>query len=168
MPGCSPRFIVTLTILMVAVGVAADASSNAQVIATPLVASSVERWHSVAPRPIGDAIADRPQLSPLHSPSERPRPLVPLYISFAALQAMDAHSTMHALDRGYVEANPLVAASGRNGAALVAMKAAVTASVIVCTERLWRHNRVAAVVAMIGINGAYAAIVAHNYRVASR
>jgi hypothetical protein len=44
----------------------------------------------------------------------------------------------------------------------------VTASVIACTERLWRHNRVAAVVTMIAVNGAYAAIVANNYRTASR
>jgi hypothetical protein len=167
MPGCSPRSIVTLTILLMAVGSAVDASSNAQVIATPLVASSVGRWHLLeSARPI--AIADRPHVGQLYSPPERPRPLVPLYISFAALQAMDAHSTMKAVDRGYVETNPLVAASARNGAALVAMKAAVTAAVIVGTERLWRHNRAAAVVAMIAINSAYATIVAHNYRNATR
>ena len=170
MPGCSPRSIVTLTILLVAVSSAADASSNAQLIATPLVASSVDQWRlALAPATLAGTHADRPQASQIQPRApERPRLLIPMYVSFAALQAMDAHSTMKAIDRGYVEVNPLVAPSTRNSAAMAAMKVAVTASVIVCSERLWRHNRVAAVVTMIAVNGAYAAIVANNYRTASR
>jgi hypothetical protein len=168
MPGCSPPSFVTLTILLVAVSSAADASSNAQLIATPLVASSVGRWHLTGPNSLAGAVEHQLQLSQVHPrPAERPRLLIPMYVSFAALQAMDAHSTMKAIDRGYGEVNPLVAPSTRNGAAMAAMKVAVTASVIVCTERLWRHNRVAAVVTMIAINSAYAAIVAHNYRTVS-
>jgi hypothetical protein len=170
MPGCSPHSFVTLTILLVAVSSAAHASSNAQLIATPLVASTVDQWRlALAPVTLTGAIADRLQDShiQLRAP-ERPRLLVPLYISFAGLQALDAHSTIKALDHGYVEANPLVAASTRNRAAFVAMKVAVTASVIVGAERLWPRHRVAAVVAILAVNGAYAAIVAHNYRNASR
>ena len=94
--------------------------------------------------------------------------LVPLYVSFATLQALDAHSTLKAVDRGYVEVNPLVASFSKNGAAMAVMKVAVTTSVIVGSEKLWRHNRVAAVAAIIAVNGAYAAIVAHNYRNANR
>jgi hypothetical protein len=166
MPVCSPRSFVVLGLLLVTGGTA-HAASNAQLIATPLVAASVGRWHLAGP--VGRGLAD--QLHPSHiqpRPPDRPRLLIPLYISFAGLQALDGHSTMRALDRGYVEANPLVAPSTRSDAALVAMKVAVTASVIVGSERLWRHNRVAAVVAIIVVNGAYAAIVSHNYRNAHR
>jgi hypothetical protein len=164
MPGCCPRSTIILTLFFIALGGApAGAASNAQLVATPLVASSVGRWH------LAVVIGDRPQASPIQPVRlQRPRLLVPLYVSFAGLQALDAHSTMKALDRGYVEANPLVAPSTRNGATLAAMKVAVTASVIAGTERLWRHNRVAAVVAVLAVNGAYAAIVAHNYRNATR
>ncbi len=171
MPGCSPRSIIALTLVLVTLrGVSAGAATNAQLLATPLVASSVGRWQlAEAPAPFTGVIADRPQASLIQPrPLERPRLLVPLYVTFAGLQAMDAHSTMKALDRGYVEANPLVAPSTRHAAALVAMKIAVTASVIGGTERLWRHNRVAAVVAILVVNGAYTAIVAHNYRNATR
>ena len=169
MPGCSPRSFVYAHHSARRGQQRSYASSNAQLIATPLVASSVGRWRLAGPATLAGALADRPQPSQIQPrPPERPRLLIPMYVSFAALQAMDAHSTMKAIDRGYGEVNPLVAPSTRNGAAMAAMKVAVTASVIACTERLWRHNRVAAVVTMIAVNGAYAAIVANNYRTASR
>jgi hypothetical protein len=169
MPACSPRSLAALTLLLLATASTADAASNAQLIATPLVAASVGRWQLAGFGSLTRGAADQMRLGHIQPlPPERPKLLVPLYISFAGLQALDAHSTMRALDRGYVEANPLVAPSTRNRATLVAMKAAVTASVIVGTERLWRHNRVAAVAAIIAVNSAYALIVSHNYRNATR
>jgi hypothetical protein len=169
MPACSPRSLAALTLLLLTIPVVADAASNAQLIATPLVASSVGRWQLAGFGSLTRGPADQFRLGHIHArPPERPKLLVPLYISFAGLQALDAHSTVRALDRGYVEANPLVAASSRNRVTLVAMKAAVTASVIVGTERLWRHNRIAAIVAIVAVNGAYALIVSHNYRNATR
>jgi len=169
MPGCSPRLLIAFGFCLVTTITTAHAASNAQLVATPLVASSVGRWQLSSPLRLATPAGDRLQVAHIQPrPPERPRLLVPLYVSFAALQALDAHSTLKAVGRGYVEVNPLVAPSSKNGAAMTAMKVAVTTSVIVASEKLWRHNRVAAVAAIIAINGAYAAIVAHNYRNANR
>ena len=176
MARCSPHSIVTLSLLLVSANAAiAGAASNAQLLAMPLMASSVDRGHLLdAPPAFPGVVSDRQKPSqseaihPQPLPTERPKLLVPMYIAFAGLQVLDAHSTIRAVDRGYLEANPLVAPSTRNRTAMVAVKVAATASVIACSERLWRHNRVAAVVALVAINGAYAAIVAHNYRSAAR
>jgi hypothetical protein len=165
---CSPLPLAIALSFAAATGTA-HATSNAQLVATSLVAANIGRWHlTTQVRPEGD-LADRPPLSHISAlPTERPRLLIPLYVSFAALQAMDAHSTLKAVSAGHVELNPLVAPSSRNAAAMAAMKVAVTTAVIVGMEKVWRHNRVAAVAAMIAVNGAYAAIVSHNYRNATR
>lgn len=94
----------------------------------------------------------------------RPRALVPLYVSFGALQALDAATTVRALDRGATEANPAIGGIAGNPAALVAVKAASSAAIVFAGERLWRKNRVAAVALMAALNGAYALVVFHNYR----
>jgi Domain of unknown function (DUF5658) len=90
--------------------------------------------------------------------------LVPLYVSFATLQALDAHSTLRALNAGATEANPIVAGVAGTPAALVAMKAGVAASTIYLVEKVRVKSRRAAIVLMAALNSAYAAIVAHNYR----
>jgi hypothetical protein len=94
----------------------------------------------------------------------RPAVLPPLYVSFAAMQVLDTHSTLRAARDGAVERNPLVAPLIERPMAVVAVKAATTVGAIWLTEKLWRRHRVAAIALMIGINGAYAAIVANNYR----
>ena len=97
------------------------------------------------------------------------RAIVPLYVSFAALQALDIHSTLIALDRGGThEANPLMAGIVERPAALVAVKAATGAGIIYLTERVRKHSRTGALVMMAAFNSLYATIVASNYRVASR
>jgi hypothetical protein len=95
----------------------------------------------------------------------RPLALPPLYASFVTLQLLDAHSTISATRSGAEERNPIVAPLVQSPAAVIALKAATTTGAIVLTEKLWRRHRVAAIALMIGINGAYAAIVTHNYRV---
>lgn len=95
---------------------------------------------------------------------DRPAPLVPLYVSFAALQALDVHSTLTALDAGGREANPMVRGTLGNPAGLFLLKAGTAAGVVLITERLWRRNRTAAVVMMIALNSAYATMAANNYR----
>ena len=90
--------------------------------------------------------------------------LVPLYVSFATLQALDAHSTLRALNAGATEANPIVAGVAGRPVALVAMKAGVAASTIYLVEKVRVKSRRAALVLMAALNSAYAAIVAHNYR----
>jgi hypothetical protein len=95
---------------------------------------------------------------------ERPRALVPLYITFAGLQALDVHSTIQAVNGGARESNPVVRGALDGPAQMILMKTATAAGVVVLTERLWRRNRTAAVITMIALNSAYLTIAAHNYR----
>ena len=94
----------------------------------------------------------------------RPDALMPLYLSYATLQALDIHSTMRALDRGAVEANPLMKNLTASPASLVAVKAAGAAGVLYTTEQLWKKNPMAAVVFMVAANSGMAWVVQHNYR----
>ena len=97
---------------------------------------------------------------------QRPDALMPLYLTYATLQALDVHSTLRALDRGAVEANPLMKNLTESPASLVAVKAASAAGVLYTTEQLWKRNPAAAVVFMIAANSAMAWVVQNNYRAA--
>lgn len=109
---------------------------------------------TVIPAPAGRALSARPSV------------LVPLYVGFATLQGMDYHSTSRALASGAGrEANPMMRKIVRNRPAFIAVKAAASAGVILAGERLWKRNRVGAVVFMAVANGAMAAVVAKNYSV---
>jgi hypothetical protein len=98
----------------------------------------------------------------------RPSLLPALYATNIALQALDAHSTVTALNRGAREANPLMTGVVDNRGALLAVKVGAAASTIYFAEKLWRRNRVAAIALMAAVNGVSAIVVAHNYRVAAR
>src|SRR5687767_13111370 len=99
-------------------------------------------------------------------PPRRPAALVPLYAGFATLQALDYTSTRRALSSGAgVEANPLMRSIVGNPAAFTAVKVAGTAGVILAGEKMWKKNRVAAVIFVAAVNGALAAIVARNYSI---
>jgi hypothetical protein len=91
-----------------------------------------------------------------------------LIASFAALQILDAHSTMKALDAGGREANPAMSAIASNSTALFAVKAGTAAATAYFVERLSKKHPKGAIVVMAVLNSAYAAVVAHNYRVARR
>lgn len=91
-----------------------------------------------------------------------------LYVSTAAMQALDVHSTLKALGRGGVEQNPLVAPATRNTAAFVALKAGVAFSTVMAARHMSKRNKVAAVVTLVAVNSAYAMVIQHNYRVAAR
>lgn len=99
---------------------------------------------------------------------DRPAPLVPLYVAFVGLQALDVHSTFSALDSGAREANPMVRGALGNPAGLFLLKTGTAAGVVLLTEKLWRRNRAAAVITMVALNSAYATIAAHNYRTAQQ
>lgn len=99
---------------------------------------------------------------------ERPRPLASLYVGFAALQALDAHSTLRAVRAGGDEANPLIAPFADRPGLMLGVKAAAALTTIAFAEKLWRRNRTAAVVLMVAANAGYAIIVAHNYRQSRR
>lgn len=99
---------------------------------------------------------------------KRPMVLPAMYAAQVALQALDAHSTYSALNRGGVEANPMMKGVVQNKGAMMAVKAGVAASTIWIAERMWkRGNRVGAIATMLIANGVTAAVVANNYKVAS-
>jgi len=89
-----------------------------------------------------------------------------LYVSFAALQVMDAVSTSKALGAGGVEANPAMAGIVKNKTAFMAVKVGTAAAAALFTEKLAKNHPRRATVVMMVLNVAYAGIVAHNYRVA--
>ena len=89
-----------------------------------------------------------------------------MYVSFAALQIMDGISTRKALSSGAREANPMMSGIAGNSAALFAVKAGTAAATTFFAERLARKHPRAATIMMAVLNTTYAAIVAHNYRVA--
>jgi hypothetical protein len=89
-----------------------------------------------------------------------------LYASTAITQALDVHSTLAAFKRGGVEGNPIMGGVASNHAALFATKAAVAVGTILAARQIAKHNKVAAIAALVGINSAYAMIISHNYSVA--
>lgn len=96
----------------------------------------------------------------------RPRALLPLYATFTTLQALDYASTTRAMSSGAGrEANPVMRSIVENRAAFIAVKAAAAAGVIVVGEKLWKKNRVGAVLFVAGANAAVGVAVARNYRV---
>jgi hypothetical protein len=104
------------------------------------------------------------------APDGQPRvpKLIPLFVSYAALQALDVRSTLTVIARGGAEGNALVAPFVNRPAAVIALKAAVTTALLFSAARLSRHNRLAAYGLMFALDSAYAMIVAHNDGVASR
>ena len=85
-----------------------------------------------------------------------------LYGTLGAMQAWDVYSTSTALNAGAKERNPTAAVFAGNTGQLIGLKAATTASTIFFAERMWKKNKVAAIVMMVAINGATAAVSMHN------
>ena len=96
--------------------------------------------------------------------AKRPALLPALYATLGAMQVWDAVSTSAALKAGAHEANPTAAPFAKNTGALLGLKAATTTSTIFFAERMWKKNRVGAVVLMAAINGATAAVAMNNMR----
>ncbi|MFN7916488.1 MAG: DUF5658 family protein [Vicinamibacterales bacterium] len=98
----------------------------------------------------------------------RPGMLPALYAASAALQGYDAYSTLTALKNGGVEANPLMKTVVKNPAAFVALKASVTATSIMASEKLWKSgNRIGAIGVMVASNVMMGMVAAHNSKVLS-
>jgi len=89
-----------------------------------------------------------------------------MYVSFGALQVLDALSTRKALNAGAREANPAMAGIAKNTVALFAVKAGTAAATTYLAERLAKNHPRRAAILMTVLNTAYVGIVAHNYRVA--
>ena len=116
--------------------------------ATPAVAEPPVPATTAAPEPSGRGV------------------IIPLYASFAVLQALDVHSTLTALDRGAREGNPALAAAAGVPVAFIALKAGLGTAVILLAERVRRRSRMGAIVVMAAIDSAYAFVVRHNYAAA--
>ena len=117
-----------------------------------------------APRVALAGPADEPGST---GPSKSSVVLGSLYASTIVLQGLDIHSTLSAINQGGVEANPMVSPMTSHPVAFVAMKSAVTATTLIAAHHIAGHNKMAAIAMLVGVNSAYAFVVAHNYRVAS-
>lgn len=105
------------------------------------------------------------------TPPKRPAVLPALYVALGAVQAWDMYSTYSALNAGAIEGNPIVAPVATNTGGMIALKLATAGTTVFFAERLWKKNRVAAIVMMVAINGATAAVAVRNMenaRTASR
>jgi hypothetical protein len=110
------------------------------------------------------AAADQLTGAPAPPPQHRPGALVPLYISFGALQVLDVHSTSRALEHGAGEANPLMKHVAGNVVGMLALKSAGMVGAVHVSERMWKKNRAAALIFMFAANSAMTWVVQHNYR----
>lgn len=102
--------------------------------------------------------------APVAPKVKRPTILPVLYAMLGATQAWDVYSTRSALTSGAREANPATAAFSSNTGTLMGMKVATTAGTILFAERMWKKNKVAAILMLTAINGATAAVSMHNMR----
>ena len=93
----------------------------------------------------------------------RPRVLVPLYVLYATLQALDAQSTIHALNNGAREKNPVMRGIASQPAVLIGVKAGMAASTILLAEQIRLRSRTGAIVFMAAMNSLYATVVSMNY-----
>jgi hypothetical protein len=115
------------------------------------------------------AAVEARRLQPVHfGPAARPGALAGLYVSLAGLQAFDAYTTSRGLAGGAREANPLMQGAVNNPAMFWTLKAATTAVPMIMAERMWKKNRVKAIVAMAVANGVAVAVAANNARVLGR
>jgi hypothetical protein len=143
----------TLTLLLTASATAFANDSNAPVIPTPapLASAIVKAAKDVEPSITLWTLSQQPK---------RPMLLPLLYASYGTLQVLDIVSTRKAIANGAREANPMMG-SGQVGTLIVA-KAAAGVSTMYFAEKLWKKNRAAAIAIMAVVNGATAAVVAHN------
>jgi uncharacterized protein DUF5658 len=118
------------------------------------------------------APADPPPPSSLHDPqpavpaaaAEPPRALmVSLFAGFIAAQALDVHSTLRGLDAGGREANGAMRWATGDPATFITLKAATTTATCLIVDRVRRSHPRGAMFLLVGIDAAYAAVVAHNY-----
>ena len=100
----------------------------------------------------------------------RPRLLTPMLVAHTGFQLSDAHSTLRGLAAGAVEANPSpiaqwavsVSGAGLRGFSRHGRADVVGAGVIAC------HYPRPALWTVVALNGLYAVVVTHNYRLGSR
>ena len=142
--------IIALTLLLVALTTSSVAAAENESSATPFA-------DAAATLAVPASIA-------IDLNEKRPAILPTLYVTFAAMQALDIYSTTAALKAGARETNPLAAPFVGNPASMIGLKLMSTASTIYYAERMWKTNRTKAVVVLAAINGAMAMVSVHNMR----
>jgi Domain of unknown function (DUF5658) len=96
-------------------------------------------------------------------PTTRGAALPALYGVLAGLQAYDGWSTVSAVNRGAVEANPAIARVATNPGAMWALKVGATSASVYAAERLWRrHRRAEAIATMIAVNSMMVVVATRN------
>lgn len=152
------RMLAAITMgMMLTAQSAFAADEQGAVSITPAIAAAASTLTQRAD--FGTGLRSTPSLPDVR----RPLLLPALYAGSAVLQGYDAYSTMSALKRGGVEANPLMRSVVKSPVAFVAVKASVTAASIMAAERLWKNNhRVGAVALMLVSNGVMGMVAAHN------
>jgi hypothetical protein len=96
-------------------------------------------------------------------PIARGAALPVLYGVLAGLQAYDGWSTVSAVNRGAVEANPTMARVATNPGAMWALKIGATSASIYAAETLWRrHRRAEAIATMVAVNGMMVVVATRN------
>jgi hypothetical protein len=154
-------------LLLVAGVVVGDGRLSAQEIQRATLSDAAALLPAPAlPAPVlqGPALAPRVRLDVTRSRERRPAALVPLYVSFSTLQVLDTHSTWRALNRGAVEANPLVRGVAGSRIGMLSLKAAGTAGIIYASEKMWKKNKAASIALMFAANSAMGWVVQNNYR----
>lgn len=96
----------------------------------------------------------------------RPAWVYGMHAATIVLQSLDVHSTLTALDRGAVEANPLLSDIVHNPPAFIALKAGMTAGLIYGVDHMARRHPLRALLVSAAVTSAYVIVIAHNYRVA--
>jgi hypothetical protein len=130
----------------------------------PLLAAAVSEAAQLPPT----VAAPVPVAVELFRSQKRPSALLPMYVTTAALQTLDIVTTSRALERGGVEANPVMGSVVGSRAGFYAAKVGTTAATIWLSEKLWKRNRFAAVAMMIGVNAGMAMVVNHNLHALSQ
>ena len=143
------------------------AVQSVQLLRSPPIAGAPiddARWPSRAPSEQSSAAVVR---SPLDVRSPQPAARGPIFAtleaSYIGLQALDVVSTLSALDKGHVEANPLMRRLAADPAALIAVKAAATGGTVLLARHIAGRNRLAGIVLTAALDGAYSYIVARNF-----
>jgi Domain of unknown function (DUF5658) len=159
------RSISAMLLMACALAVLAPSSASAQDRTTAAFSATFVD-PAAAPTPPMTPVPPADTAPPIEPASGPSKLMLPFYLATATLQALDVHSSFSALDAGAFEANPLLPGLVANRPAFVAVKVAMTVGIVYGASRLARHHRVLAIVALVGINSVYAALVSHNYHVA--
>jgi hypothetical protein len=83
-----------------------------------------------------------------------------------SMQLADYDSTVKVLNLGGVEANPIMAGIVKNRGVFLGAKLGIAAGLVYATHNMAKQNKVAALLASVAANTAYAYISQRNYRLA--